>query len=717
VSQIITFGKLQAKAALRDVARTLELTFQEADRIAKLIPNQLNITLAGALEQEPKLGAYCKADPRIQRVISMATQIEGITRQTGVHAAGVVIADRPLVELAPLYRDSPEGGPVVQYDMKSAESIGLIKFDFLGLKTLDQIRDAVKMVEANTGQSIDMSRISIEAEDAFKMMQKGDALGVFQVESSGMRDLLIRMKPNTLDDLVALVALYRPGPLSSGMVDDFIDRKHGRQAVEYAFKELEEILGTTYGTIVYQEQVMQCAQVLAGYSLGEADLLRRAMGKKDAKEMERQKGRFVSGAVAKGHHEGKVADLFDLLAKFAEYGFNKSHSAAYGYVAYQTAWLKAYHRGEHMASLMTMDASDTDKLVVYIGDCRKAGIKILPPDLNQSLGGFMVPKEDRKQIRYGLCGIKGMGEAAIASIVEARSKGQFTGFMDFLERLDSRRVNKKVLEVLIKSGAMDSFGLARARMLGGLDGAMAAAAAEAERKASGQVSLFGASSRPQFRLPDATEWPLAERLRNEKEALGLFLSGHPVEEYLGDADRMRVWPIDRLGGAAGEKEIGVLAMISSLRVIKTKKGDKMAFALLEDLNGSVEAVFFPESFNRSHAVLAGEGPVVVRGKLERKEDGVKILADSAEAADIVRARATNRVVIEVSSAAVTLDRLNKLKELFAANKGRCMVRVVVKEEGRFIAPLSVPGVQLMATRDVKNGVKQLFGGEAEVRFE
>lgn len=717
VSQIITFGKLQAKAALRDVARTAELTFQEADRLAKLIPAQLNITIADALTQEPKIMQVCKADPRLMRVVRMAQQIEGITRQTGVHAAGVVIADRPLIQLAPLYRDSPEGGPVVQYDMKSAESIGLIKFDFLGLKTLDQIRDAVQMVERNTGQQINMSTIPIDSPEAYQLLQRGDALGVFQVESSGMRELLTRMKPSTLDDLVALVALYRPGPLSSGMVDDFIDRKHGKKQVTYAFAELQEILGNTYGTIVYQEQVMQCAQVLAGYSLGEADLLRRAMGKKDAAEMARQKGRFVSGATQKGHDEQKTSDLFDLLAKFAEYGFNKSHSAAYGYIAYQTAWLKAHHRGEHMASLMTMDAGDTDKLVICISDCRKAGLKILPPDVYFSASGFEVLKEDRRAIRYGLCGIKGMGDAAIHAIVEARSKGPFVDLLDFLTRLDSRRVNRKVLEVLIKSGAMDRFGIHRAKLLASLDDAMSAAQSEQERRASGQVSLFGAIAKPQLRLPDTPEWPLAERLRNEKEALGLFLSGHPVEEYMPDSERLRATPIERLSGAASEKDLGVLGMVSTLRVIKTKKGDKMAFALLEDLNGSVEAVFFPEAFARSQAALTADGPVVVRGKLERKEDGIKILADSCESAEIVRERNTNRVHVSIPTFAVTPERVLKLKELFQQNKGRCEVRLWLEEAGAFKAPLRMDPWKVAATRKVKNEIRMVFADEANVRFD
>ncbi|MCB9830829.1 MAG: DNA polymerase III subunit alpha, partial [Planctomycetes bacterium] len=554
VAQIITYGKLQAKLAIRDVARVCDLTFNDADRIAKLIPNELGISLEDALQEEA-LQRLRDGDPRVRRIYSLAQGVEGLTRQTGVHAAGVVVADRPLVELVPLYRDGPDGGPVVQFDMKSAESIGLIKFDFLGLKTLDQIRDAVAMIERNTGERIDMSDIPTDDPPTFKLLQKGDALGVFQVESSGMRELLTKLRPSSLDDLVALVALYRPGPLNAGMVDDFIDRKHGRKAVEYPLPPLEPILKSTYGVVVYQEQVMQIAQVLASYSLGEADLLRRAMGKKKPEEMAKQKVRFMQGAKDNGYDPKKAEEIFDLLAMFAAYGFNKSHSAAYGYVSYQTAWLKANHRAEYMAALMSIESANTDKILIYIGDCKRAGIRIDPPDVNHSIAAFNVPRDDRGSIRYGLDAIKNVGSSAVEAILEARAEagGRFTGFMHCLEKLDYKRVNKKVLENLIKAGAFDWTGHHRAALLEGLEGAIASAQRDQADRASGQFGLFGGLgggvggvSKPAWRPPETAEWSPERLLSNERDAIGFFLSGHPTEGYADEVDKFASCRIGRL---------------------------------------------------------------------------------------------------------------------------------------------------------------------------
>ncbi len=721
VSQIITYGKLQAKAAIRDVARTLDLTFTEADRIAKLIPTTLNITLDDALKAEPRLAELARTDPRVGRVVQVARLIEGITRQTGVHAAGVVVADRPLVELAPLYRDGPEGGPVVQYDMKSAESVGLIKFDFLGLKTLDQIRDAVAQVEKNTGTQIDIGAIPVDDPAAFALLQRGDALGVFQVESSGMRELLTRLRPSNLDDLVALVALYRPGPLSSGMVDDFIDRKHGRKPVEYAFPELRTILGNTYGTIVYQEQVMQCAQTLAGYSLGEADLLRRAMGKKDAAEMGKQRTRFVTGAIQNGHNEQKVGELFDLLAKFAEYGFNKSHSAAYGYIAYQTAWLKARHRAEHMASLMTLESGDTDKILVYIGDCRRAGIKILNPDVQTSGETFEVPAEDRRAIHYGMCAIKGIGSNAIRALLEARAEagGRFADLMDLYSRVDYRRMNRKVFEVLIKAGAFDSFGFPRRRLFEGMEDAMGAGQSEQAQRASGQVSLFGgAVAKPQFRLPNLPEWQMADSRRYEKDVLGMFLTSHPVEEFKDDLERCGVTQVLDLGRREADRDVNVCGIVANHRVIRSKKGDKMAFATIEDTGGAVECVFFPEAYRVSAAVLEQESPVFVRGKLEKKEDGVKILAESAELMDSVRERSSVRVELTVSAPLFDDEKARVLSQVLEAHPGRCEGRIFVEEPGMFwtrLAGLSRP-LRLAANSRLLHDLREKLGSDIEVRF-
>ncbi len=722
VAQIITYGKLQAKAALKDAARACDLNFGEGDKITKLVPNVLNISLADAWAQEPRLQALVESDPKVRRVWQLATRLEGAVRQTGVHAAGVVIADRPIVQLSPLYRDGPDGGPVVQYDMKSAESIGLIKFDFLGLKTLDQVRDAVALIARNTGETIDMARIDVDDVASWKMLQKGDALGVFQVESSGMRDLLTRLRPTCLDDLVALVALFRPGPLSSGMVDDFIDRKHGRKAVEYPFPELEQILGSTYGTIVYQEQVMQCAQVLAGYSLGEADLLRRAMGKKDAAEMAKQKTRFVSGAVAAGHPEQKVSDLFDLLAKFAEYGFNKSHSAAYGYVAYQTAYLKAHHRAEYMAALMTIDRDNSEKILVYIGDCRRAGMTVLPPDVQSSVRAFDVPRDDRKAIRYGLGAVKGIGDNAADAIVEARAAagGRFKGFMDLLERVDWKRVNRRVMESLVKCGGLDTFGEPRARLMAALEDAISAAQKAAAQKAAGQVGLFGAGSAaaPSFPLPKVGEWAVGERMRLEKEALGLFLTGHPIEDFAEEVARWSSATIDRLDSLPGDQEVTVCGVVAQQRIIKTKKGDPMAFATVEDLHGGVECVLFPKALAASRAVLESGRPVMVRGKLERKPDGPKILVEAMDLMDEVREKRTRAVDVTLRREDLTEDTLPKLKDLLQRHQGNALLRLRVEDaEAGWAATLRLTeGWRVVASQEMVDGVRGLLGRAEAVRL-
>ncbi len=721
VSQIITYGKLQAKAALKDAARACDMTFNESDRITKLVPNQLNITLTDAMTQEPRFASFSDVDPRIRRVLELARRAEGLVRQTGVHAAGVVIADRPLVQISPLYRDGPDGGPVVQYDMKSAETIGLIKFDFLGLKTLDQIRDAVAMVERNTGHHIDMARVDVDDPLTWTLLQRGDGLGVFQVESSGMRELLTQLRPNCLDDLIALVALFRPGPLSSGMVADFIERKHGRKEVSFPFDELRAILGYTYGTIVYQEQVMQCAQVLAGYSLGEADLLRRAMGKKDMVEMGKQRARFVGGAVALGHPEQKVSDLFDLLAKFAEYGFNKSHSAAYGYIAYQTAWLKAHHRAEYMAALMTIDRGDSDKILVYIGDCRRAGLRVLPPDVNLSVGAFDVSASDRGAIRYGLGAVKGIGDGAVDAVVEARREagGRFRDFMDLLGRLDYRRVNRRVLESLVKCGATDGFGEPRARLMAALDDAMRAAQDEQARKASGQLGLFGGgmTAGPSFQLPKVGEWAVGERMRNEKEALGLFLTGHPVEDFHDEIERWASATIATVGRLEADTEASLVGLPTQMKTIKTKKGDKMAFVQLEDLHGSIETVFFPKALVKSAAALAAAKPLLVRGKLERKEQDWKLLADSVEIMEEVREKRARAVEVCLRTEELLEETLVQLRELVEKNPGTATLRVVVEDAlTGWRAWVRFPTASVAASARMIDGVRALVGRADALRL-
>ncbi|MBW2254960.1 MAG: DNA polymerase III subunit alpha [Deltaproteobacteria bacterium] len=719
VAQIITYGKLKARAAVRDVARVLGLSYPEADRIAKLVPEALGTTLHEALEQEAQLRVMREGDPKVRRVLNLAMAVEGNCRQTGVHAAGVVIADRPLVEHVPLYRDEPEGGPVIQYDMKSAESVGLIKFDFLGLKTLDQIRDAVKTIERNHGVHIDMSTIPVDDPVTYTLLQQGDALGIFQLESSGMRDLLCRLKPSNIDDMVALVALYRPGPLSSGMTDDFVLRKHDPRRIQFPLKMLEPILQSTYGTIVYQEQVMQIAQVMAGYSLGEADLLRRAMGKKKKAEMDQQRTRFVEGSVANGIHNAKAEEIFDLLAKFAAYGFNKSHSAAYGYISYQTAWLKAHYRPEYMAALMTIEAANTDKVLGYIEDCRRAGIRVEPVDINRSEKHFHAPPPQERAgqdvIWFGLSAVKNVGSTAVDAILEARegAGGHFDDPMHFLETVDHRRVNRRVMENLVKAGAFDCFGLPRSAMVAGLEAAVGLAHRRQQDREAGQASLFAAlpaAAKPgEFRFPDIAEWPLSERLAHEREVLGMYLTGHPMEACTEDIARFATCPIADLERKRANPEVRVVGLPEETRVVRTRRGDTMAFVRVGDEHGAVECVFFADPWAKSQRALELKEPVLVKGRVEHRDDEVKVVADSAELLSEVRNRSTREVRFQVSVEELEGDRLQRFLELLRDQQGKCTSRLVVRVPGRFDAHLQLPNLGVEPSTALQEGVRALFG--------
>jgi DNA polymerase-3 subunit alpha len=1178
VSQIITYGALKAKAAVRDVARVLDLNFQEADRIAKLVPEQLGIKLSEAIDQEPRLKDLREGDPKVRRVLALAQAIEGTYRQTGVHAAGVVIADRPLVEYAPLYRDEPEGGPVVQFDMKSAESVGLIKFDFLGLKTLDQIRDAVRFIEQNHEIALDISDIPEDDEATYALLQEGDALGVFQLESSGMRELLTRLKPSTMDDMVALVALYRPGPLQSGMVDDYVERKHGRVEVSYPLPQLEGLLKSTYGTIIYQEQVMEIAQVLAGYSLGEADLLRRAMGKKDHKEMAQQRARFVSGAIANAISESTAAEIFDTMAKFAAYGFNKcvvaetelsdadtgetltvgelfrsrrpmavhalgedgklrrravtdvvyngvkavyelttelgkrlvatgnhplrtlngwthledlapgdriavprqvaveaqgrwpehelvalgwllsegntchptalyvynndqaaiedfsraavqfphtktrlytrpggrrmevcvgldrdqlvagpltegslaldvealrsgayqwadklgllykraneksvpaevftlrdedialllgrmwsgdgylagkqrgippyyassssrlardvqtlllrlgivarlsekrfkyrggervgytvqllgddsrarflerivphvvgraeqiailrqyhqsatpgsskdtvpceirawvdeervrlgltwvelerrsgismkeflgkgsatkrgfrrstlaalaaflgserlaaastsdvfwdrvvsieprglqdtydltvetdhnfladgivvhnSHSAAYGYIAYQTAWLKARYRPEFMAALMTIESASTDKVLTYILDCRKAGIQVLPVCVNDSQMHFSVPPARARPpgtdgqplgiIRFGLAAVRNVGSGAIEAILEARKAagGRFSTAMDLFERVDQRKVNRRVFESLIKAGALDFTGVPRSSLMEGLEAALTLGARAQQDKAAGQIGLFGGAATPRkagsggFRFADKPEWPLSQKLAFEKEVLGLYLSGHPMQAHTADVARhTKGITLSQLREHAGSDEVRVMGMVVDTRVVRTRRLDKMAFVRLEDADTSVECVFFSEAYARSARALEQPEPILVTGKVETssgREGGeeVKIIASNAEPLSELRARTTREVQFRIDVSELAGDKLDRFFQVLQERRGVCKSRLVVRLEQGLQAELQLPMLPVEPSTSLEESMISLFG--------
>ena len=620
VSQIITFGTMAAKAAIKDVGRALDMPYAEVDRLAKLVPAQLNITLEGALEQSPQLQQLYEEDARIRELLDVAKKVEGLCRHAGMHAAGVVIAPRPLTELVPLHRTNRDE-IVTQYDMSGLEKIGLLKMDFLGLTTLTILDDAIRMIRKNRGETVDLSLLPDRDPETFEVFCKGQTSGVFQFESAGMRDILRRYRPEKLTDLTALNALYRPGPIQGGMIDDFIDRKHGRRKIEYELPELEPILSETLGVFVYQEQVMQAANRLAGYSLGEADMLRRAMGKKQPEEMAKHRQKFVAGALERKLPQDKVEHIFDLMAQFAGYGFNKSHSAAYAVVSYQTAWLKAHYPVEFMAALLTSSIGDTDSVVKYIKECREMRIAVEPPDLNYSDASF-TPHGD--SIRFGLNAIKNLGENAVKGILAAREEqGRFASIYEFVERVGTKLMNKRVVESLIKAGAVDGMG-PRAALMAVIDRAFDWAQKKEKEAQTGQVGLFldfaaalpaGGDHAPD--LPKVPDWDEAARLAAEKEVLGFFVSGHPLDRFADLMTDLGCIPMDEIGSVRGgkETEISVAGILSGLQVKRNKRGDAWSVCWIEDQTGRRELLCFAEAYRKLENQLRLTGPVKVKARL------------------------------------------------------------------------------------------------------
>ena len=697
VAQIITFGQMKARAVIRDVGRGLGMSYQEVDKIAKLIPGKLNISLDEAIKLEPKLKELYEKDEQVKKLLTIAKALEGLPRHSSTHAAGVVISDKPMVEYLPLTKGQ-EGETITQFDMKDVEKVGLIKFDFLGLKTLTVIDTAIRLIEKHLGEKIDINSISLDDQKTFELLQNADTTGVFQLESIGMKDLIRRMKPSTFTDLIALVALYRPGPLESGMVDDFVKRKHGIVEVEYLLPELEPILKETYGVIVYQEQVMKIAQELAGYSLGEGDLLRRAMGKKIPEVMEAQKERFMKGALEKGIDKEKAETIFDLMAKFAGYGFNKSHSAAYALIAYQTAWLKAHYPIPFMTSLLSNELGNTDGIVKFLAECRSSGIEVLPPDINKSEEDFTI--EDDK-IRFGLAAVKNVGSSAIESIITERKKGgPYKGIDDFVSRVDLRKVNRRVMESLIKSGAFDSFGLKRAQIFEALDELIDFGHKRQKEKSLGQKSLFAispsaSSSIIPFKIPEIEEWPKFELLSKEKEALGFYISGHPLESYQDIISKLSAINTQNLSQAQEGSKVALSGIIRSKKEKLTKKGDKMAFLVFEDLYGSVELICFSEVFNNFKELIDSERPLWIEGVLKKdgdEEDKItcKIICEKMYPLEDICNRRTCGVIIDIKDNSVNNMTLESIKKALKIWHGDLAVTINIIVEGKGIVSLSLP---------------------------
>lgn len=651
VSQIITYGTMAAKAVLRDVGRVLGNPYGFVDQLAKLVPFEIKMTLTKAMEQEPLLKERYEKEEDVKTLIDLALQLEGLTRNVGKHAGGVVIAPKALTEYTPIYCEHNGAGLVSQYDKDDVESVGLVKFDFLGLKTLTVIDWAVKNVKAmlpvEQADKIDIATLPLDDEASYNLLKRCETTAVFQLESRGMKELIKRLQPDTFEDVVALVALFRPGPLQSGMVDDFVNRKHGRAKVDYPHPDLEPVLKPTYGVIVYQEQVMQIAQVLAGYSLGGADMLRRAMGKKKPEEMAKQREIFLEGAQGRGIDEKTAGPIFDLMEKFAEYGFNKSHSAAYALVAYQTAWLKAHYPAAFMAAVLSADMDNTDKVVGLIDECRDMNLTVLPPDVNSSKIQFTV--ENDTSIRYGLGAIKGVGEAALAGIVAEREQGKaFTSLYDFCRRVDMKKINRRVMDSLVKSGAMDSLGGHRASLEASLVKATQIAEQHRRDCDSGQNDMFGLAIEVQDDrdepLIDAMPWTEEQVLIAEKNTLGLYLSGHPIDRYAEELAQFIPKKISDLDAPESKgyqrNEIPVITagLIVAIRTMKSKNGGRMAFITLDDQTARLEVRIFAEIYEQYQSLIQPDKLVVIQGKIGQ-DNFTGGLAATAEAVyDIARAR-------------------------------------------------------------------------------
>ncbi len=674
VAQIITFGTMAAKAAIKDVGRAMDLPYGEVDRIAKLVPNQLNISLDEALKQSPQLRAQIDSDKRYQDMMEVARRLEGLARHASTHAAGVVISPEPLTDVLPLYKTNRDE-ITTQFDMKGLEHIGLLKMDFLGLTTLTVLQDAVRMIQQNRGAQVDLNSLALDDEATYKLFARGETTGIFQFESHGMRDILRRYQPTRLEDLTALNALYRPGPIQGGMIDDFINRKHGKKKVSYDLPELKEILEETYGVILYQEQVMQIANRLAGFSLGEADILRRAMGKKNREEMATQREKFVGGCLARKVPVKKAEKIFDLMAEFAGYGFNKSHSCAYAFLAYQTAYLKTHYPVEFVAALLTSETGNTEKVVKYITEARDIGVTVLPPDVNSSDLDFTPVGE---AIRFGLQAIKNVGENTVRGILEARARlGRFDSIYQLCDNIDTRLLNSRVLESLIKAGAMDTLGSRRSQMYAVIERAIQQAQRRQREQSSGQHGLFGGArtvAEPQHEpLPDLEEWPEHEILASEFATVGFYISGHPLSKHAGRLAELGAIALSAVEGRRNGEEVIVAGIVVTSRSMRSRKGDRWGILTVQDMTGVLEVLAFPESWARLETVFKSGGPLVLKGRVNVEEAGTRLAVMDARRIEDMGQRPPSLFRVRVNMTAVDSEVLDQLKQLFVSKPGSCSV--------------------------------------------
>ena len=709
VAQIITFGTMAAKAALKDVGRALDMPYGEVDRLAKLVPNQLNISLEDALKDGSPLALARDKDERVREVVEVALRLEGLARHASTHAAGVVISPQPLTEIVPLYR-STRDEITTQYDMNALERIGLLKMDFLGLTTLTVLDDAVLLIKQNRGVDIKLADFPLDDAPTYAIFARADTSGIFQFESHGMREILRRYQPTRLEDLTALNALYRPGPIQGGMIDDFIARKHGKKKVTYDLPELEEILSETYGVILYQEQVMQIANRLAGFSLGEADILRRAMGKKKREEMAAQREKFLAGCAARKVPSKKAEKIFDLMAEFAGYGFNKSHSCAYALLAYQTAYLKTHFPVEFTAALLTSEIGNTEKVVKYINEVRGSGIRVLPPDVHQSSLYFTPVGED---IRFGLAAIKNVGENTAKAICESRAvRGNFQNIYGFCSAIEPRFLNRRVLESLVKAGAMDCFNAPRARLWAAIEGAMNHGQKMDHQRSVGQHGLFrsGASSmstdEAQNILPEVDDWSEDEQLAGEHSVLGFYVSGHPLDKYAGRLKEMGTIELGALETRRNGEELAIAGIITQTRSMRSKRGARWAICNLQDRTGGVEVLVFPEAFQKFEHLLRPATPLLVRGRINVEEVGTRFVAAEVRLLDKVADRSPSLLRVRVDLRAVDTGTLDQLQKVLAERPGRCRVAFDL-----------ISGDGTMATLEAEKGIEpapELFARVREI---
>jgi len=713
VAQIITFGKMQAKAVIRDVGRALNISYGEVDSIAKLIPNVLNISLDMAIQSEPRLKEEEKRNEKVRRLLSLSRALEGLNRHSSTHAAGVVISDVPLVERVPLCK-SPKDEIVTQFSMNDLQAVGLTKFDFLGLKTLTVIKNTLHFIKEGRGQDIDIDKISLNDQKTYHLLMKGNADGVFQLESAGMKDILVNMKPDCIEEIMTLIALYRPGPMN--MVPEFISRKQGKTKIVYEIPQLQEILKETYGVIVYQEQVMQIASAVGGYTMSEADILRKVMSKKKTSDMEKERPKFLEGARRQNIPEKKARKIWQQMETFAEYGFNKSHSTAYAMISYQTAYLKANFPVEFMAALLTSERDNRDKIIKYINSCKDMGINVRPPDINESHSDFSVTGQ---HIRFGLAAVKNVGIGAIDSIISVRRDGgKFVSFDDFCNRVDLRKINKRMIESLIKCGAFDSLGYRRSQLMAYYEGVIDTAQRRQKERSSGQASFFDeidgekstdGETMQEYRMSDIAEWDHKELLAHEKETLGFYITGHPLLRFAEKLNTVANVDTSSINNKNDRDTVALGGVVSNIREVTTKRKEVMAYITIEDLRGSVTVICFADLYAKAFGLVHSEDPVLIKGTIDAGEEGIKVIASEIIPLGDAVEQPFDVVHFTVDASKTSTTDIDSLYKVLFRHKGKCdgFIRIV-SADSEVVVDLG-RDLQMELTDALKGEVDSLLG--------